>query len=223
MLVRLYPLVALTICWSIAQEPLPNCRYDDVATAHQSYQDWAITLLDTIYAVDPSYMPPDLVSVSEIGLTGDFRLRQVLLADLEALMAAAASAGHPLAIQSAFRSYDYQQRTFQYWVDRDGYEYALRSSARAGHSEHQLGTAIDFRSQDGPAPWDVSDWALTPAGGWMAEHAWQYGFVMSYPKDREQDTCYIYEPWHYRYVGKSTAKDIKQRETTLRAWLWTRQ
>jgi D-alanyl-D-alanine carboxypeptidase len=223
MRLRFYLLIVLMMCWSVAQEPFPACRYDDIPTTHQSYQEWARTLLDTIYALDPSYMPPDLTSVSEIGIPGEFRLRGLLLADLEELMAAAKAAGYPLAIQSAFRSYDYQQRTFQYWVDRDGYEYALRSSARAGHSEHQLGTAVDFRRIDGPAPWDTPDWALTPTGGWLAKNAWRYGFVMSYPKGREQETCYVYEPWHYRYVGRSAAKDIEQLQTPLRAWLWARQ
>ena len=98
--------------------------------------------------------------------------------------------------------------TFDYWVSVGGYEQALRTSARAGHSEHQLGTAIDVTSEGGAPPWEYADWATTPAGAWMAANAWRYGFVMSYPRGAYDVTCYDYEPWHYRYVGRDLAAEI---------------
>jgi hypothetical protein len=63
-----------------------------------------------------------------------------------------------------------------------GYAAALKVSARPGHSEHQLGTTIDFKSYGGSAPWNYTNWATTRAGAWMAANAWKYGWVMSYPK-----------------------------------------
>lgn len=198
----------------------PPCGYDDLPAPRADYDAYPYTLLDTLHALPPEYAPPDLVPASEAGLAGDHRVRRVVLADLRELVAAAAANGTPIELQSAYRSYAYQERTFRYWVERDGYEYALRSSARAGHSEHQLGTAIDVRSEGGVAPWSLEDWAATPAGGWMAENAWRFGFVMSYPAGGEAVTCYVYEPWHYRYVGRDVARRVRESGLPLRAWLW---
>jgi zinc D-Ala-D-Ala carboxypeptidase len=204
-------------------QTLPGCAYEDVLTTHQSYDDWQRTLLDTIYKLPGTYTPPDLVSVSQAGLAQDYKLRALVIPDLALLVRAAKEADVPLEIQSAYRSYSYQERTFQYWVSKEGYEVALESSARPGHSEHQLGTAVDFRSAGGAAPWDMEDWGQTPTGAWLAEHAWEYGFVMSYPPGKQDITCYIYEPWHYRYVGKEVAKAVKESGLTLREWLWLNQ
>ena len=204
-------------------QSLPACNYEDVLTKHQSYDDWQQTLLDTVYKLPDTYAPPDLVSTAEAGLVPDYKLRALVMPDLAALVQAAKDAGVPLELQSAYRSYGYQEKTFQYWIDKQSYEAALKSSARPGHSEHQLGTAVDFRSSGGPAPWDMEDWGQTPAGAWLAENAWEYGFVMSYPPGKQEITCYIYEPWHYRYVGKDVAKAVNGSGLTLREWLWLEQ
>jgi D-alanyl-D-alanine carboxypeptidase len=209
--------------YSLAQEPLPTCRYDDILTEHQSYDDWSITLLDTIYMLPESYAPPDLVLVSAAGLSPDYQLRKFVIEPLKELLQAANAAGHNLEIQSAYRSYSYQQTTFQFWVEKEGEAAALQSSARPGHSEHQLGTAVDFREAGGKAPWDLEDFAQTPGGAWLAEHAWEYGFIMSYPKGKSELSCYIYEPWHYRYVGLEVAKAVKASGLSLREWLWQYQ
>ena len=215
--------VAMPISAVLAQdvEPaLPGCAVADVTAPASSYDAWASTVLDTHFRLPEGYVPPDLVSTARAGLSGEHQLRELVMPDLSALVGAAAEAGHPLALQSAYRSYAYQQRTFQYWVAHDGYDYALRSSARPGHSEHQLGTAMDLRARGGPAPWDVEDWASTPTGAWVADNAWRYGFVMSYPKGYSSQTCYVYEPWHYRYVGRELARAIHASGLPPRAYLW---
>ena len=213
----------MTHTQSRAQTPLPACRYDDLPTAHGEIGDWQRTLLDTIYKLPESYVPDDLVSVKEAGLDSDQTLRALLMDDLAQLLKDAAAAGYPLELQSAYRSYGYQAKTFDYWVAQGGLEAARRSSARPGHSEHQLGTAADFRGEGGKAPWDYDDWAETPAGAWLAANAYRYGFVMSYPKSKESVTCYIYEPWHYRYMGREIAAEIEKSGLTLREWLWKEQ
>jgi zinc D-Ala-D-Ala carboxypeptidase len=216
-------LVFSNLISALAQDPLPPCRYDDVLTSYQNYEDWQLTLLDTIYKLPETYAPSDLASTAQAGLSPDYKLRALVIPDLTALVQAAKGVGLGLELQSAYRSYSYQERTFQYWVNKQGYEAALKSSARPGHSEHQLGTAIDFRSAGGPAPWDMEDWAATPEGSWLAQHAWEYGFVMSYPPGKQAITCYIYEPWHYRYMGRDVAKAVKESGLTLREWLWRHQ
>ncbi len=200
--------------------PLPACRYDDILTEPRAYDDWSITLVDTILRVSSTYAPPDLESVADAGISGSGEIREVAIADLRAMAAAAKAAGNPIGVQSAYRSYTTQEATFQYWVNLSGYDSALLYSARPGHSEHQLGLAIDFKSAAGGAPWSGSDWGLSPAGKWMRTHAWEYGWVESYPKGKEAVTCYAYEAWHYRYVGRDLAADIHASGLTPREYLW---
>jgi D-alanyl-D-alanine carboxypeptidase len=201
-------------------EPLPACRYDDVPAAATEYTDWQSTLVDTIFMVPASYAPPDLVPVSRAGLSGGDSARALLIDDLTRLAADAQGAGATLAVESGYRSYENQVATFQHWVDVSGRDAALRVSARPGHSEHQLGTAIDFKSAGGPAPWEVTDWATTPAGSWLATNAWRYGFVLSYPKGAFDRVCYDYEPWHFRYFGVDLAAKIHDSGKTSREYLW---
>ena len=202
---------------------LPPCTYDDVLTAHRQYVEWAITLLDTIFHVGAEYAPPDLVDSSYAGLNGGYAIRSIVVDDLRAMADAARAAGVPIQVVSGYRSHAQQLATFQYWVSVGGYEAALRTSARAGHSEHQLGTALDVTSEGGAAPWEYADWGATPAGAWMADNAWRYGFVMSYPAGSFHLTCYDYEPWHYRYVGRDLAAAIAGSGRTPRQVLWELQ
>jgi D-alanyl-D-alanine carboxypeptidase len=205
-----------------AADTLPACRYDDIETVFTSADAWQRTLVDTIYMIGRSYVPPDLVPVTDAGISGNGTIRSIVVSDLRAMAAAARAAGAPIAVQSAYRSYATQVYTFNYWTREYGSDAALLGSARPGHSEHQLGVAMDFRSAGTSAEW-VSDWATTPAGAWMEANAWRYGFVMSYPKDASPGTtCYRYEPWHYRYVGRDEATAIHVAGTTLREFLWYR-
>lgn len=198
----------------------PGGQYLDVLTPHHGYGEWPITLLDTIFRVGADYAPGDLVDTSAAGLNGGYAVRSFVVADLTAMVDAARAAGAPLGVVSGYRSHAQQEATFNHWVGVGGYAQALRTSARPGHSEHQLGTALDFTSQGGLPPWEYGDWAATPAGGWMAANAWRYGFVMSYPPGRYAETGYDYEPWHYRYVGRDLAAQIAGSGLTPRQVLW---
>jgi D-alanyl-D-alanine carboxypeptidase len=197
------------------------CEVRDLPTPYQAFRDHDLTVLDWTYMVPRTYAPPDLVPASSVGFTGSSgakTMRRLAAADLGAMRSAAAAAGHALLIQSAFRSYEDQQATFNHWVQVSGYQAALLASARPGHSEHQLGTAIDFTSP-GVTPWEHRDWATTPAGSWMAANAWRYGFVMSYPRGGTAATCYQYEPWHYRWIGRHAAAAQRTSGLTLRQYL----
>jgi D-alanyl-D-alanine carboxypeptidase len=202
---------------------LPRCDYLDLPARHTAYSDWNRTLLDTIYRLPSSYAPSDLVDTSVAGLNGGYRVRGLIVEDLREMAAAAFAAGAPIQIVSGYRSYEQQRATFQHWVNVGGYEQALRTSARPGHSEHQLGTAIDVTSRGGLAPWNYADWATTPAGAWIAKHAWRYGFVVTYPRGSFDRTCYDYEPWHLRYFGRERAGAIAGSGLTAREYLLARQ
>ncbi len=195
--------------------------YKDIKTRFRALSEWRKTLVDTRLRVGSSYKPKDLVSVSQANIGGSGKVRKIIIDDLTAMAAAARKAGKGIAVRSAFRSYSSQQAVFQGWVNQSGYQQALKYSARPGHSEHQLGTTIDFRSASSQkAPWDYNDWATSKPGAWMQQNAWRYGFVMSYPKGKFSKVCYAYEPWHYRYVGRTLARKIHDSGLTPREYLW---
>lgn len=200
--------------------PLPTCAYLDLSAARTDYADWGSSVLDTVFRLARDYVPPDLTDTRNAGLNGGYYVRAVALDDLTAMVAAAKADGVGLAVESAYRSYKGQVLTFNGWVSQVGYKQALITSARPGHSEHQLGTAIDFRAAGGASAWNYPDWATTREGAWLAANAWTYGWVMSYPKGANGVACYRYEPWHYRYVGRAAAAAIHDAGVTTREWLW---
>jgi D-alanyl-D-alanine carboxypeptidase len=205
--------------------PLPECRLAEIPTIPRDYDSWSVTLVDWLLTVGEDYVPPDLVPVSEAGIAGPGLIRQVAIEDLRAMAQAASDAGTPIAVNSPYRSYDEQVASFNGWVAVDGYDDAITYSQRPGHSEHQLGLTIDFMTKGGGSALE-GDWATTPTGGWMAENAWKYGWLMSYPKGEggalfSNVTCFHYEPWHYRYLGREMAARVHESGLTIREYLWT--
>ena len=112
--------------------------------------------------------------------------------------AAARLDGTNLVVASSYRSYDYQVEVWNRTVKSDGLAATEASVAPPGHSQHQLGTAVDF----GP----ISEaFAQTKASRWLATNARRFGFSLSYPKGLTAITGYEWESWHYRYIGKAAA------------------
>jgi D-alanyl-D-alanine carboxypeptidase len=198
--------------------PLPACAYGGREAIDDDLADWAHTLVDTTYRLPQDYRPPDLVPVAGAGFGGAYQVRAFVLHDLAALRRAAARAGHRIAIEAAYRSYRDQAKLFTIREDELGYQEALSTTALPGHSEHQLGTTIDFRSEE-DADVDRS-WGSTPTGRWMLDNAHRFGFVLSYPPGRREVTCYAYEPWHFRYFGRDIAARIDASGLTEREFLW---
>ena len=125
---------------------------------------------------------------------------------------AASADGISLWVASGFRSYDTQNRLYNNYVAQDGKAAADTYSARPGHSEHQTGLAFDLNY--------VADYfAYTPAGIWVAENSWKYGFVIRYPAGKEAVTGYKYEPWHVRYFGKDVARALYESGLCLEEYL----
>jgi zinc D-Ala-D-Ala carboxypeptidase len=205
-------------------EPLPACTFGETITPMPKPSQWALTLVDTNFAVPSTYAPDDLVPASRAGLSSYQTVRAVVIGALGEMAKAARAAGAPLGIASSYRDYRTQVWTFWHWVNELGLEKALDTSARAGHSEHQLGVAIDFKEPNGAEPWRYRDFAgETKAGAWLVANAWRYGFVMSYPRGKTAQTCYAYEPWHYRFFGVSEALAMHASGLTPREWLWRHQ
>jgi len=199
--------------------PLPACRDADERATHATYDEWQRTIVDTTSRLPKGYVPPDLVAVSRAGLSGGGSVRLIAIADLKALAGAGRKAGVRLAVESAYRSEARQRRTYAGWVGASGQAEARRFSARAGHSEHQLGTAIDFKAAGGGSPWSQA-FARSREALWLAANAWRFGWIQSYPPGADMQTCYGGEAWHYRYVGRDVAAQARASRMTLRAWLW---
>jgi ribosomal protein L20 len=111
---------------------------------------------------------------------------------------------------SGYRSYNYQDSLYNKYVTSDGKENADRYSARAGYSEHQTGLALDISNNKST----YMDFESTKEFEWMKNNAHKYGFILRYPKDKEKITGYMYEAWHYRFVGTEIATYIKKHNIT---------
>lgn len=151
-----------------------------------------ITYIDGIMIVNKTYSLP---STYGSGLTSDTENA------FYKMQSAAKKDGITIFVKSGYRSYIDQKIIYNGYVNEDGAEEADRYSARPGNSEHQSGYAVDLNKVD-------SDFANTPEGKWLNENAYKYGFVLRYPKDGESLTGYMYEPWHFRYVGEDLASKL---------------
>ena len=130
-------------------------------------------------------------------------LRQIVLPSLLAMNEAAGQEGLKLMISSTYRSYDYQTKLYNRYVEQDGKEAADRYSAQPGKSQHQLGMVIDFGTID-------DSYADTLEGKWLKEHAGEYGFSLSYPAGMEDFTGYMWECWHFRYLTPTACEMEKE-------------
>lgn len=174
--------------------------------------------LDKVHRLDEDCAPNALVSVPDEYSYGAQEVVEGVLPDLLALLEAASEAGHLVAVVSSYRSYETQRNTFEYHVNEYGLDQALRVSARPGHSEHQLGTTVDFSST--AVGYElVEAFGITPEGLWLAQHAHEYGFILSYPEGKEVVTGYAYEPWHFRWVGRELAAEVRASGLTLGQFL----
>lgn len=146
------------------------------------------------------------------------QMRREAARALEAMFEAALAEGIELYAVSGYRSYHRQAELFERYAAEHGEEAANRFSARPGQSEHQTGLAMDVSHRDvGFAL--TTDFAETPAGKWVAEHAWRFGYIIRYPEGKETFTGYQYEPWHLRYVGLPAAEAITRAQTVLEQYL----
>jgi D-alanyl-D-alanine carboxypeptidase len=155
-----------------------------------------------------TYVPANLVTV------GSQQLRKEAADQLNILLSDAKNAGQPMTVISGYRSYDKQVSTYNAYVQRDGAAAADTYSARAGHSEHQTGLAVDLGTASGSCALEIC-FADTGQGKWLTAHAAEYGFIIRYQKDNENRTGYQYEPWHIRYVGKDLAAELQKTNQTM--------
>lgn len=172
--------------------------------------------LDKQHRLAADCAPGDLEQLpGPISAQGPQYMRSEALSAITELFEAARADGFHLQVNSSFRSYQTQVDTYNYWVQTVGREQADRTSARPGHSEHQLGTTADV----GARGRFLEAFVGSAEADWLAENSWRYGFIVSYPDGKEDITGYTYEPWHIRYVGKDVAAEVQSSGLTLKEFL----
>ncbi len=207
------------------QEPQVNVEPTGPVLADETEkQQWYLRLVNKDHPMTEADVPEVAIeTVDANGYQVDVRIMQ----DLEAMFADARAAGRNPMICSAFREWDMQVSLYENKIERvmqeEGLtqeEAAIKAStvvAKPGTSEHQVGLALDIVSSD----YQELDEAQmeTEDQKWLMENSWKYGFILRYPMDKSDITGIIFEPWHYRYVGKKAAKEITEQNITLEEYV----
>ncbi|MFS0591559.1 M15 family metallopeptidase [Cytobacillus horneckiae] len=178
-----------------------------------------MALVNKQFSLPSDYAPDDLVRPDVAFSFGDEEveksyLRKEAAEGLEKMFAAAKKDGIDLFAVSGYRSYERQDAVFSAEVNRVGEEKAVQAVAFPGSSEHQTGLSMDISSA-------TVDYTLTekfenaPEGKWLKDNAHHYGFILRYPKGKEEVTGYQFEPWHFRYIGVDAATVIFEKDLTL--------
>lgn len=157
-------------------------------------------IVNKTYSIPESYQPTDPYQAITTERCNNCINKEVMEA-FKLMQSDATSIGLNIYIASGYRSYSYQERLYNNYSAVDGMSQADTYSARPGNSEHQTGLCFDLN--------DVDDiFANTDEGRWINANAYLYGFIIRYPKGKENVTGYQYESWHLRYVGKDLAEKL---------------
>ena len=174
----------------------------------------------------PDDYTADFVTLSSKYAVEGCRVDSSCLEDLQQMIDDCNAASPTALVVSAYRDFDHQTRNYNrkvnYYLNKgysraDAEKEAATVVAVPGTSEHQLGLAVDIIDT---RLWDlVEAQENQPAQKWLLENSWRYGFIFRYPKDKIDVTGIIYEPWHYRYVGRELAEEIHNSGLTLEEYL----
>ena len=161
-------------------------------------------LLNKYYAVSNTYEPELSEMTVQYASSGQRMQIEAYQAFMKMADALKSDGLGGIYVYSGYRSYETQDRIYNNYVKTKGLKWADSYSARPGHSEHQLGLAVDVTATKSPS----SPFETTPEYSWLSENAYKYGFILRYPETKEIITGYAYEPWHYRYVGVELAQQV---------------
>lgn len=195
-------------------KPLPYKILGETSPVNCSQYTYLDVLVDQSTPVPKEYVPPDLVKLNKYHLSltsNDFQLRAQAADSLEMMREEMQKSGLSFRIYSAYRSYNNQEKTYSYWQSQLGQQ-AQHRSAYPGHSEHQLGTAVDLALENGNYIYPSITW------NWLDQNAHKFGFVMSYRATQTNITGYDFEPWHWRFVGIDLATRIRSSEELVQSF-----
>lgn len=179
-----------------------------------------IPFVNPWHAIDPDY------TVKLVSINANHQIAAIAYEDFEAMFAACQAAGLDPAVCSSYRTQEYQQTLFDRKVEyykkkgrsqEEAQTLAAQSVAYPGTSEHQLGLALDIIDNSN---WNLNEsQAKTKTQKWLIEHSWEYGWILRYPDGKSDITGIIFEPWHYRYVGRDVAARIHELDMCLEEYL----
>lgn len=180
--------------------------------------DYSI-LVNKEHLLASDYIPSTMVEIhepmgSKIDNTYVNRLDKEAYASFKIMQRDANKLGFEIFIDSSFRSYEYQERVFNSVANEKGLDHALKFVAPPGGSEHQTGLAIDiiFRRNGEMLEEQLE---TDPEIMWLFQNSYKYGFILRYPKGKEDITGFSFEPWHFRYVGLELAQELHENNETL--------
>lgn len=161
-------------------------------------------IVNKYYKLNSDYEPSDLIKInSKFSAGNNQKLRKEAASKFEEMASDALSEGLKIYAGSTYRSYDYQLGLYNRYVAKDGFEKAETYSARAGYSEHQLGLAVDIIN---------SRWSYLSETDkeyeWLINNSYKYGYILRYPRNKEYITGYVFEDWHFRYLGIDLATKV---------------
>lgn len=191
-------------------------KYKDVKEATHLNE---ITILVNKYNyLTKDYVPNNLKNISSSYALSGMKLVDYAKDAFEKMAKDASKENLKIVAMSTYRSYDYQVDLYNKYKKTDGKDKADTYSGRAGYSEHQTGLAVDvYNTKE-----NYTNFEKTKEFIWMQEHAHEYGFILRFPKDKEEETGYHYESWHYRYVGLKVAKYIKENNISFEEYYATK-
>ena len=171
---------------------------------------------DFFYVVNKTYLLPEDYEIETDYVQGSYEMEKTAAKHMCEMIAAAKEDGINLKVLSAYRTVNYQKKLFERNVKSRMEDYGMTydeayydtsiNIAPPGGSEHNAGLAADIITED---DWDTyTGFEDTEEFAWLQVHAPEHGFILRYLKGKEDITGYIYEPWHYRYVGVKYARDI---------------
>lgn len=183
--------------------------------------EWALILVNNHVALPENY------EITAVPVQSYYELDERCAPYMKEMISDAQKAGITLRLISAYRSVEYQQKIFDNDVQRYISQGMTEEEAKAktalniampGKSEHNLGLAADIADDS----WQgeiTEEFENTEAFTWLYENCWKYGFILRYPKGKEAITEFVYEPWHYRFVGKYHAKRIMESGLSLEEYM----
>ena len=203
-----------------------NYNYEDTVTFVNAYLDKDYYTNDIVlskeeekkidvivnkyYKLSKDYEPDDLTKIdSKFASGSNQRLRKEAAIKFEEMAAEALKNGYKIYAGSTYRSYDYQLGLYNRYVAKDGFDEAETYSARAGYSEHQLGLAVDIIN----GKWEYLS-ENDEEYEWLIDNSYKYGFILRYPRGKEYITGYVFEDWHFRYLGIDLATKVYNSKLT---------
>ena len=195
---------------------LDKKQYEDKIPAKNLNKE--TILVNKYYYLDENYVPNNLEKINNQYALDNMKLVKEAKDAFEKLSKDALKEKLNIIAMSAYRSYSYQVDLYNRYAKSDGKEKADTYSGRAGHSEHQTGLAVDVYNKKVP----YTSFENTKEYDWMMKNAHKYGFILRFPKNKEEETGYHFESWHYRYVGIDIATYIKENDISLEEYYATK-